>query len=272
MRQLIILLALVCLAAMAPGAERAIALHTYGDGLTAPVMVMPDQVVTSGAQLAELKLLDAPGSALILNPGTALRLQQRETPAGTSLVIALDSGAVQVSISDKGRYADVHVIGGAIDVRVTGTLFIVERTRRDSDYVALIRGKVTVRLRQEVAEAVAAGTTDHLDLESQQGVGGGPGGLGKIDALTGRPQLGAGTASIKVQGTTGTGGWDTDAAQDTIDGNQLGTLPTDGLGDDISSHISDAIGNNIEAQITGEVINQTLGGAAALGLPPGPPF
>jgi hypothetical protein len=228
--------------------------------------------VNSGGKLAEVRLLDAPGSTVILGPNSSIRLQSRETPNGTSLVIALDAGTVQVEINDRGRYADVHVVGAALDTRVTGTLFVVERSNRDSDYVALVRGKLTVRLRQEVLEALAAGSKDHVDLVAQQGVGGGPGGLGSIDNLNSRPQVGAGLPSVKDQGAAPGGDWENNLAQDLIDsGGSHTPPPLEGIGDDIGNHVSDTIGQGIETQIGQEVINQTLGGSGILGPPPGPP-
>jgi hypothetical protein len=263
---------LFCAALTAPAAERALGLQTAGERIAEPVLVQPEQAVSSGGMLAEVRLLDAPGSSVILGPNTTIRLQSRDGAAGTSLIILLDAGTVQVSIADKGRFADVHVVGAALDVRVTGTLFVVERASRDSDYVALVRGKVTVRLRQEVLEALAAGSTDHVDLVAQQGVGGGPGGLGSIDHLNSRPQVGPSLPSIKDQGAAPGAGWDDDLAQDLIDGGGSHIPPpSEDIGDDISNHVSETINKGIETQIGNEVINQTLGGSGILGPPPGPP-
>jgi hypothetical protein len=272
MSRFALILLIVSAALSAPAAERALGLQTYGERLAEPALVMPEQVVSSGAKLAEVRLLDAPGSTVILGANTSIRLQSRETPAGTSLVIALDAGTVQVEISDKGRYADVHVIGAALDVRVTGTLFVVERASRDSDYVALVRGKVTVRLRQEVLEALAAGSKDHADLVSQEGIGGGPGGLGSVDHLNSRPQVGPSLPSVKDQGAAPGGDWDNNLAQELIDsGGTHEPPPSESVGDDVSNHVLDSISKGIETQIGNEVINNTLGGSGILGLPPGPP-
>ena len=60
-----------------------------------------------------------------------------------------------MDVADKAPYSGVRVRGAALDVRVTGTLFVVERTRRDADYVALARGTVKVGLRPEVARGWA---------------------------------------------------------------------------------------------------------------------
>ncbi len=256
--------------------------ESFGEGVKGAVALVADQHVRSGSGLAQIVLEDAPGSNLILNPNSEVHLQRRPAPGGgTSLVICLDAGAVQVKIGNKGGYEDVHVLGSALDVRVTGTLFVVERVKRDTDYVALVQGKLSVGLRHEVAEAMAAGANDHADLVARQGVGGGPNGIGSIDALSSRPQLGGSTSSIQEKGLApagpGGGGWDVDEAQADIDALAFNGGPDGGpvtgvVVDDIADKVADSIAHGIDTQITNDVMNQTLGAPGDLGAPPGPPF
>lgn len=267
-----ILLALVLLtagSAAAADAERVIAALTFGDGVAGDaVPVATGERVRSGERLMRVTLLDAPGSHLILRPGTELTLRVRQDGAAQRLVVALASGAVQVSIDDKGPYGEVSVVGAAVEARVVGTLFVVERAR-DSDYVAVVRGKVGVRLRQEVADALAGGGGE-AELGARQGIAGGPDGLGSPQTLTTRPQL-TKPGSVQEQGATpgGEGTWDVDEALTVID-----AAPPIDSGDivsDIAEAVSDAMADAIDAQVTHEIVLQTVGGTGLLGLPPGPP-
>ncbi|MBA2479753.1 MAG: hypothetical protein H0V44_03745 [Planctomycetes bacterium] len=245
-----------------------------------PTAVGAGMPVAAGDRPALLTLADAPRSTIILAPRAEVHLQRVVTQAGTSLIIALDAGAIQVSIVDKGAYADIHVVGGALDVRVTGTLFVVERVKRDTDYVALVHGKLSVTLRQEIAEVIAAGATDHAELSAREGVEGGISGVGATDTLRSRPQLAVvagGTASIEEKAASGEGGWDVDAAAAAIadaiaaSGGEDGGVISPVISDEVFAEIASGIAEEILDRITGDIIDASLTPPFELGGPPGRP-
>jgi hypothetical protein len=255
----------------------AIAMQTYGDAVRgSAVAIAPDQHVRSGRSLAQLRVLDAEGTVVTLNPNSEIHLQRRALPDGhDGLFICLDEGAIQVNVGAKGPYREVHVLGAALDITDVGTLFVVEKVARDTDFVAVVRGKVSVRLRQEVSEAVAKGASDHAELGERQGVSGGANGMGVVQSLSSRPQLGGVTSSISEHGGAppgpGGGDWDVDDAQTIIDASGPVISPDDGVIDEILGHVDDSIVQSIETQVHNDVINQTIGSGGGLGLPPGPP-
>jgi hypothetical protein len=150
--------------------------------------------------------------------------------------------------------------------------------KRDTDYVALVRGKLSVALRQEVAEVVAAGARDHAELESREGVEGGLAGIGAVETLKSRPQLSVSagaTGSIKDAPAGGEGGWDVDAAAAAIAEAIAAAGGGDGsssvIADQVYDDIAEGIIDGIQDQITLDVLHTTLAPPFELGGPPGPP-
>ncbi len=249
-----------------------------GDGRIAGVVAAPGQPILAGAEIAaganrpvRVVLTTAPGSTLTLGPGAALRLEEEfEVGKGKHLIIEIDRGAVQVDLANKSDYLDVHVRGAAIDVRVTGTLFVVDRIRRDADYVALVQGKVKVSLRKEVAEAL--GKKSELELSPRQGVGGSTsGGLGGVDNLGNRPQIDSRSrGNTQEQGNAppqGDSGWGDDLAGLLLGG-------PDVLGDDLLAQFGDELGNSLLDELGNSLADQVLQinfGSSVLALPPGAP-
>lgn len=250
------------------------------------------EVVAADAAPLRLVCHEAPGITAVLAAGSKGRFAiEAGTDGGRQLVFELERGAVQLDVTDRRPYSGVRVRGAALDVRVTGTLFVVERTRRDADYVALVRGKVHVGLRPEVAKAL--GRAGELELLERQGVSGdATTGLGTPTALAARPQIAfaAGLrASVADQGSgasdQGTG-WDTDLAAELtgagLEGSALadiapdvGSTPFSEMAEDLADSFAE-LGASPES-IADQVAEHAGSGASAAGgpsglpLPPGPP-
>jgi len=276
LRPLVLLLSLSgMLAAAETPTPPVLATETYGDQVTAgkPQPIVEGQEVSTGAAVGRLNFVSPTAGFILLGANSSVHLKRISEKDGTSLVIAIDAGRIEVSLDKRKPYKDVHVLGGTLDVRVTGTLFVVERLPHDHDYVALIHGRVSVTLRSDVATAVEAGERDNVELDSREGVGGGPGGLSaNTDTLGSRPQLTV-LSSVQSQGNGKDGGsWNTDSALDSVEGGP-GTQFGQDISDNIGNNIANSIATGINNQITGEVVNQTLGGSTApnFGPPPGPP-
>lgn len=226
--------------------------------------------VSAGTKVARIALAGAPGSLVYLAPGSRLRLEG----ASGSLRILLEAGTVQVSIADKGAWKDIHVVGAALDVAVTGTLFVVERGQADTDYVALIAGKVSVSLKREVAELLGQGGS--VELEGRQGLeGSAAGGLGGVDTLVARPQLGIDGAAgrgLRAQGL-GNGGtaWDADSAAAAF------ALLAPALGPGLAAQVIEQeilqqqIREELQRRIADQVVDQAVQQAGSIGTPPPPP-
>lgn len=209
MRSLILIIALVTQAIAAEGA--AVGVWRFGlgsvDGQPAKVgtLVLTGQTVVS-ADATPLRLIcsEAPGITVVLAAGSDGVFQiENDAAGGRILVLELNRGAVQVDVRDRSPYAGVRVRGAAADVTVTGTLFTVERVRRDADYVALVRGTVKVGMRPAVAKAAGRPEGEEIELRERQGVAADATGLGTPEPLSARPQvaLPAGLrASIRDQG------------------------------------------------------------------------
>ena len=265
------------------------------DGQPAKVgtMVLTGQEVVA-SDVAPLRLVchEAPGITTVLAAGSKGRFSiESDGAGGRLLVLQLDGGAVQMDVTDKAPYSGIRVRGAAVEVKVTGTLFVVERTRRDADYVALVRGTVKVGLRPEVAQAL--GKAGELDLLERQGVPvDSTSGIGQASALSARPQI-AFAASMRAgvadQGTgisdQGTG-WDLDLAAeltgaglegsglDEVAGNATDTLtPFSELAEDVVTSFAE-LGTQPESigdQATSAAGPAAFSGSVSLPLPPGPP-
>lgn len=294
MRLLILPLLAAALSAADP-----VGLWRFGVGSVDGQPARVGTVVLTGQQLvaadaAPLRLIchEAPGIAAVLAAGSKGRFViEPDGAGGRQLVFDLDAGAVQLDVGDKAPYSSVRVRGAALDVRVTGTLFVVERTRRDADYVALVRGKVRVGLRPEVARAL--GKAGDLELLERQGVAGDTtNGVGTPTSLSARPQiaLAAGLrAAIADQGSgasdQGTG-WDIDLGAELtgagLEGSGLnevaggagetGGIPFSEMAEDLVDSLAElgSAPESIADQVSENAGAQT-GGASALPLPPSPP-
>lgn len=280
---LIVLFGIAALSSVA-AAEQApppLATWTHGDGTVATVAARPgsdiaigQRVAATSGQPAKLVFAAPLAGSLTLSPGAVLTMVVETVAETRELVIDLDAGAVQVDLHDKGAFAGVRVRGAALDVRVTGTLFVVQRVKRDADYVALVQGKLNAGLRKEVADALGQG--QRFDIDSRQGVGASTsGGLEQIASLTNRPQIASLKASIKDQATAaknGDGGWDKDLALDLLNDllDQLGL--EDALLNELADALGDALFDDLDAGPGDQVINTTFsGGSSIIPGPPGPP-
>ncbi len=255
-------------------------------------MVLTGQeVVASDAAPLRLVCHEAPGITAVLAAGSKGRFAvEPDAAGGRQLIFDLETGAVQLDITDKAPYSGVRVRGAALDVHVAGTLFVVERTRRDADYVALVRGKVRVGLRPEVARAL--GKAGELELLERQGVSGDTtSGVGTPTGLNARPQIAfaAGMrAGVADQGSgasdQGTG-WDIDLAAELtgagLEGSGLGEvagetggIPFSEMAEDLVDSFSElgSAPESIADQVTENAgSSSSSGGASSLPLPPSPP-
>lgn len=261
-----------------------IATWSLGQGMVATAAASPGsdialgQRIASGASQPAKVVLAAPlAGSLTLAPGSAVTLSEELVADTKELVIDVDEGAVQVDLNDRGPYAGVRVRGAALDVRVTGTLFVVQRVKRDADYVALVNGKLKAGLRKEVSDALGKGQL--FDLESRQGIGASiEGGMEQMASLSNRPQIVSLKKSIKEQSTgpqQGDGGWDTDLALDLL--NVL--LDRLGFEDALLTELTDALGealfDDLQAgpgdQVVNKIFSLSTGPGGVLASPPPPP-
>ena len=259
---------------------------SLGEGSVAEASAHPGSYIAVGQRVASSA--DKPAKidfsppmtgTLTLSPGAALTFVGETVAETKELVVDLASGAVQIDLRNKGTFAAVRVRGAALDVRVTGTLFVVERIKRDADYVALIKGKVMASLRREVADALGL-SGQSFELENRQGVGASvSGGMSIMASLTNRPQVvSVQRMDLQEQSTTppeGDGGWDHDLALDFLNErtDQLGFNDavihelTDALGEALFDDLQTGPGN----QVIDSVFATSPGGALA-SPPPPPPF
>lgn len=257
---------------------------SLGEGSIAEASAHPGSDIAVGQRVASsadkpAKIDFAPPmtGTLTLSPGAALTLVVETVAGSKELVVDLASGAVQIDLRNKGNFAAVRVRGAAVDVRVTGTLFVVERIKRDADYVALIQGKVKASLRKEVAEALgSSGQT--FELENRQGVGASVGGgMSVMASLTKRPQIvSAQRKDLKEQSTTppdGDGGWDQDLALDFLNErtDQLGF--NDAVMHELTDALGEALFDDLQAGPGNQVIDSVFATSpgGALATPPPPP-
>jgi hypothetical protein len=254
---------------------------------------------------ARLVLLTAPNSVVTLGAASEVSLSTEKDAAGTHLIIALERGKVEVSLGNKGSYHDVIVRGAAMNVRVTGTLFVVERVRRDADYVALVNGHVKVGLRKEVVESLGK-SGEEIDLNPHQGLGASQGGgLGQPETITSRPSVTDASHTTRDQANDPNGGFGSDnpevlgnaASASAGSGNGPNTGGIDNSGIDSGAHggqpsgggpggpgdinapltltIHDDLGsqifNNIDHGSLGQQVTESVLSPAPLGAPPRPP-
>ncbi len=286
-----LLLLVSLLAGQDPAAPQPpLATWTMGHGTVGEVAAHPGSGIVPGQRLASssqrparIEFSPPLVGSLTLSPGTALTLVIETINDARELVIELDAGAVQVDLHDKAAFAGVRLRGAALEVRVTGTLFVVERVKRDADYVALVQGKLKAGLRKEIADALGKGQT--FDLESRQGMGASTsGGLDQIASLSNRPQIASRKTGVKEQALgplEGDGGWDIDLAFALL--NDLQNPPGGPGGDDafleiLTDAIGDALFDDLDRGPGDQVIDRVFTGSPSapgsgvLGTPPPPPI
>ncbi len=136
---------------------------------------------------------------------------------GTRLVCEISKGIAQFDLNGMGPYSGFSAYGASVDVRVTGTLFVVERSTRTADFVALIRGSVEVGLRKEIALALGSSEKDVTLLGPRQGLSSNiSSGISAAADIAGRPQL-SGAADELVPAEEAEGeNWDNDEAGDEL--------------------------------------------------------
>ena len=167
------------------------------------------------------------------------------------------------------------------------------RVARQQDYIALVRGKVKVRLRKDVAAALGISEDEEIELDSQQGVGAGTEGFTSVALLTARPQL-DGTSSerkpVAEQSTSSSenaSDWDTDSASSDLDaetdqfdpatdGDLVALEVEDSLAEDLAVEIADDIEADVAADIVDndsiiDDVTEVAAEAPMLGSFPGPP-
>ena len=279
-------MAILVVASHSSFAADQLAVWQYGAGTIAAqpasigAGIAAEAPIISDAGMVRVTLAEAPQCHLTLSPHSRMYL----TTADGHLFVYLEEGVLQANIGNKGPYSDVHVLGAAIDVRVTGTLFVVERVKGDTDYVALVEGRVRVNPRKDVALALSE-QTRAVDLTARQGLGGTvAGGLMVVDTLTGRPQLStAASGGVRQSATTGNGAWDEDVAMALTNGILLNDLSNnvtdqvrsdiaDQVRGDIADQVSQEVVTEVTRQVTDTIVQQIIGGGAQpLAGPPSPP-
>jgi hypothetical protein len=271
-------MAILVVASHSSFAADQLAVWQYGAGTIAAqpasigAGIAAEAPIISDAGMVRVTLAEAPQCHLTLSPHSRMYL----TAADGHLFVYLEEGVLQANIGNKGPYSDVHVLGAAIDVRVTGTLFVVERVKGDTDYVALVEGRVRVNPRKDVALALSE-QTRAVDLTARQGLGGTvAGGLMAVDTLTGRPQLStAASGGVRQSATSGNGAWDEDVAMALTNGfllNDFSDNVADQVRSDISDQVSQEVVTEVTRQVTDTIVQQIIGdGAQPLAGPPSPP-
>ncbi len=304
MRPILPLCVLLLAAVGGFAADQPLAVFQVGPATIDGAAAAPGATIASGGTvksaegLVRIGIDGAPGSAVILSPKSALTL----TSENGKIVLALDAGTVQVDLPDRGRWPGLVVRGAASEARVVGTLFIVERTRTDADYIVLVRGALKVGLRREVALALNRQTAE-VDLLPRQGVSASTGGgLGSAETLSSRPQV---LSIVSTQTAHDQGlipdpagsSWATDIAatetmrlmpeffsnlareQANVAINQqvaqtAAQQVASDLSRDISREVSNVIVDEIRQQVTQQVVLTVIGTSpnrTALAGPPGPP-
>jgi hypothetical protein len=227
-------------------------------------------VAASGKKPALVTLAKAPKTRLYLAPDSSISIAEKDG----GVIVSLLTGTIQADVEDKGPYQDLHVTGAVFDVRVTGTLFLVERVKADTDYIALIEGRVKVSLREEVAKALGR-EAPPMELNGRQGLEANlSGGFGSVASLTSQPVLPSGgdSRSVRNQGSDGTGApWSGDVPE--VKG---GPSPSIGAGvtEQVRETVVETVSNNVTQQVQNQVqetVIQTITSPAPLGAPPGPP-
>lgn len=274
----ILILILACSATLHAASDDGLdlALWRFGEGTIDDLpasdgtAVRPGQTVKAGIlRPLRLSLAGCRDSRLIVAAASAVRLSVVRDGNATDLIAEVSAGAVQFDLNDRGTYRSLLVRGGAMQVRVTGTVFLFERIRQDDDYLAMVSGKVKVKLLKALGQGA---NEEELELNGRQGLGAGLNGFGSVDQLGQRPQIAAAAADragLRTQGAGAGGGWDSDAGFSA-------TFAAEAMGTDMTTHSSVQAAQAVLAeQVSNHVLQQTLDATVqeiinqAVATPPG---
>lgn len=248
----------------APAAAPPVAFWLEGEGTIAGSPAANDQAivagitVTTGVKPAALELVGAPDSLILLGPGSSIRLIV-EPGAKPTVLVELLAGTVEVDLPDRGTWGGLRVLSAVLNVQVVGTLFVVERGRRDTDFVAVLRGKVKASLRTEVAKALGKANDPAIDLFVRQGLSANASGVGAVEPVLSRPSVGV-TTPIQEQTRVP----DPEASS----WNENPPVIDQGPPIDIGNIIAVEIGTDSSSSVVDQVLNV---GLSELGNPPPPP-
>ncbi len=260
------LTALIAIAAVASAADQApaaVGLATYQSG--APIAAGQAIAAPENGGVTRIGLNGFARGWLDLRPGSraTLSTEPGDQAGRERLVVQLDHGAARLDLQGTGPWQDVRVRGAALDITVTGTLFMVERVQRDADYVSLIKGHLSVGLRRAVADALHQ--QRRVDIDSRQGVGGSTAtGLGEPSSLRSAPVL----ASSDDEDSSDPGLADVLEAFPDLPDLDVEDLVFVDLAEDVSDSVIDELGG--DGAITDDILT-TIGSGLELSGPPSPP-
>lgn len=224
-----------------------------GDGQMAETVASRGAAIPQGAEVradsaTRLYLAGCPGSTILLSPDSRCRLLSQQD----SLIIDVLQGQLALDLADRGPWQQVLVRGERAEAVVLGTLLNTERTAQ-GDFFMLVRGRVTVRLRAAIAAALGRPADDEVELGPRQAVSAGETGLGGVDTLRKRPQLGTGTSLQQQAAASAGGGWASDALARQMDGLDPG------LADDLSADLGQELQSALAPEELGaEDLNESL--------------
>jgi hypothetical protein len=149
------------------------------------------RLVIAGKTPARFDFTAPTKGTLLLLPESEIILTNEVAAENSDLIVDLQRGRVEAKLDALGKFASLQVRGAALSIRVTGTIFVVDRTRRDADYVAMVLGKVSITLRREIAELLRRNDPP-VELVAGQGLG------GNTQSGLGQPQTLAAVASVST--------------------------------------------------------------------------
>jgi len=148
-------------------------------------------LAVSGNTVARIDFVTPTQGTLLLLPQSEVSLSSEDDAGHADLIVHLQRGRLEAKLDALGSYASLQVRGAAISIRVTGTIFVVDRTRRDTDYVAMVLGKVSISLRRDIA-ALLNRSDPPVELVAGQGLS------GNTQTGLGQPQSLSAVASIST--------------------------------------------------------------------------
>lgn len=122
--------------------------------------------ITSDAHAVRLWLAGCGASQVILPPHSVCAITQH----GASLIITVEAGGIGLDLRDRGPHDRVLLRGIAGEAELLGTLLLLERADSATDVLALVRGRILVRLRSSVAKALGKTEDETIILGPRQGV------------------------------------------------------------------------------------------------------
>ena len=147
------------------------------------------RLVVAGKIPARFEFIAPTKGTLLLLPESEIIMTNEAAAEHSDFIVDLQRGRVEAKLDALGDFASLQVRGAALSIRVTGTIFVVDRTRRDTDYVAMVLGKVSITLRREIAELLRRNDPP-VELVAGQGLG------GNTQSGLGQPQTLAAVASV----------------------------------------------------------------------------